>query len=97
MPGLMTSYDQGYSWKNAEVGKEPNRIQLDKGIVVISWIWQAGGMLAAAAGVEAHTAVGPLSRMLQARHPGIVRRSWPSFAALTASAAGCNASAANCR
>lgn len=44
MPGLVTSYEQGYSWKNAEVGKELNRILLDKGIVVISWIWQAGGV-----------------------------------------------------
>ncbi|MFZ6815498.1 TRAP transporter substrate-binding protein DctP [Undibacterium sp. Rencai35W] len=44
MPGLVTSYEQGYSWKNAEVGKELNRILLDKGIVVVSWIWQAGGV-----------------------------------------------------
>jgi len=44
MPGLVTSYEQGYGWKNAEVGKELTRILLDNGIVVVSWIWQAGGM-----------------------------------------------------
>ena len=44
MPGLVTSYDQGYGWKNAEVGKELNRILLEKGIVVVSWVWQAGGV-----------------------------------------------------
>jgi TRAP-type transport system periplasmic protein len=44
MPGLVTSYDQGYSWKNAEVGKELARILAEKGIVVVSWIWQAGGV-----------------------------------------------------
>ena len=44
MPGLVTSYDQGYGWKSAEVGKELNRILLEKGIVCLSWIWQAGGM-----------------------------------------------------
>jgi len=44
MPGLVTSYEQGYSWKNAEVGKELNRLLLEKGIVVVSWIWQAGGV-----------------------------------------------------
>ncbi len=44
MPGLVTSYEQGYGWKNAEVGKELNRFLLEKGIVVLSWIWQAGGM-----------------------------------------------------
>jgi TRAP-type C4-dicarboxylate transport system substrate-binding protein len=44
MPGLVTSYEQGYGWKNAEVGKELTRILLDKGIVLVSWIWQAGGV-----------------------------------------------------
>jgi TRAP-type transport system periplasmic protein len=44
MPGLVTSYEQGYAWKNAEIGQEFNRILADKGIVILSWIWQAGGM-----------------------------------------------------
>jgi TRAP-type transport system periplasmic protein len=44
MPGLVTSYEQGAAWKNAEVGKELARILLEKGIVVVSWIWQAGGV-----------------------------------------------------
>jgi TRAP-type C4-dicarboxylate transport system substrate-binding protein len=44
MPGLVTSYEQGYSWKNADVGKELARILAEKGIVVVSWIWQAGGV-----------------------------------------------------
>ena len=44
MPGLVTNYEQGYSWKNKEVGKELARILLEKGIVVVSWIWQAGGV-----------------------------------------------------
>lgn len=44
MPGLVTSYEQGYSWKNAEVGRELTRFLLDKGIVIVSWIWQAGGV-----------------------------------------------------
>ncbi len=44
MPGLVTSYEQGYSWKNAEVGKELARILNEKGIIVVSWIWQAGGV-----------------------------------------------------
>jgi len=44
MPGLVTSYEQGYSWKTADVGREFNRILLEKGIVMVSWIWQAGGV-----------------------------------------------------
>ncbi|HTD03706.1 TRAP transporter substrate-binding protein DctP [Undibacterium sp.] len=44
MPGLVPSYDVGAAWKNNEIGKELNRLLLDKGIVLISWIWQAGGV-----------------------------------------------------
>jgi TRAP-type C4-dicarboxylate transport system substrate-binding protein len=44
MPGLVTSYEQGYAWKNAPVGKELSKILADKGVVIVSWIWQAGGM-----------------------------------------------------
>jgi len=44
MPGLVTSYEQGAAWKNAAVGKELTRIIADKGVVMVSWIWQAGGM-----------------------------------------------------
>jgi TRAP-type C4-dicarboxylate transport system substrate-binding protein len=44
MPGLVTSYEQGYAWKDAEIGKEFSRMLADKGIVILSWIWQAGGV-----------------------------------------------------
>ncbi len=44
MPGLVTSYEQGYGWKNAEIGRELNKFLLEKGVVVVSWIWQAGGV-----------------------------------------------------
>ena len=44
MPGLVTSYEQSATWKNAEVGKELSKFLLDKGVVMISWIWQAGGV-----------------------------------------------------
>lgn len=44
MPGLVTSYEQGYGWKEKEVGKALSKFLNDKGIVVVSWVWQAGGM-----------------------------------------------------
>ena len=44
MPGLVVSYEQATSWKTKPVGAELNRLLLDKGIVLISWIWQAGGV-----------------------------------------------------
>lgn len=44
MPGLVTSYQQGAAWKNAEVGKELARVLAEKGVIIVSWIWQAGGV-----------------------------------------------------
>ncbi len=44
MPGLVVSYDQAYKWKNAEVGKLLSQFLAEKGVVVVTWIWQAGGV-----------------------------------------------------
>lgn len=44
MPCLVTSYEQGAKWKTAEVGKALSKIVEDKGVKIISWIWQAGGV-----------------------------------------------------
>ena len=43
MPCLVTSYEQGTKWKNAEIGRALDKIVEDKGIKMISWVWQAGG------------------------------------------------------
>ena len=44
MPALVPSYEVGTKWKTAEVGKLFNQIVNDKGIIIVSWIWQAGGV-----------------------------------------------------
>ena len=44
MPALVPSYEVGTRWKNAEVGRMLAKLLDDKGIVVVSWIWQAGGV-----------------------------------------------------
>lgn len=44
MPGIVTDYAQGARWKSMPVGKELERVLADKGIVMVSWIWQAGGV-----------------------------------------------------
>jgi TRAP-type C4-dicarboxylate transport system substrate-binding protein len=44
MPALVPSYEVGSAWKTAEVGKLLSQILLDKGIVIVTWIWQAGGV-----------------------------------------------------
>lgn len=44
MPGLVSSYDQGLRWKNKPVGKALTDFLADKGIMLITWVWQAGGV-----------------------------------------------------
>lgn len=45
LPCLVTNYEQGAKWKNAEVGKAFSKIVEDKGVKIIAWIWQAGGLV----------------------------------------------------
>src|SRR5690349_477063 len=44
MPALVPSYEVGAQWKNSDVGRMLAKILDDKGIVLLSWIWQAGGV-----------------------------------------------------
>lgn len=44
MPALVPSYEVGNTWKNADVGKMLAKIVADKGVIIVSWIWQAGGV-----------------------------------------------------
>jgi TRAP-type C4-dicarboxylate transport system substrate-binding protein len=43
MPGVVTSYEKGLAWKNSEIGKTLSDILADKGVMIVTWIWQAGG------------------------------------------------------
>ncbi len=44
MPGVVTSYEQGAAWKHAEVGKLFAEVLKEKGVIIVSWVWQAGGV-----------------------------------------------------
>jgi TRAP-type C4-dicarboxylate transport system substrate-binding protein len=44
MPALVPSYEAGAAWKNAEAGKLLTKVLQDKGVVIVSWVWQAGGV-----------------------------------------------------
>jgi len=44
MPGLVANYDQGMAWKKEPVGKALADLLADKGIMIITWVWQAGGV-----------------------------------------------------
>jgi TRAP-type C4-dicarboxylate transport system substrate-binding protein len=44
MPALVPGYEQGAAWKTAEVGKLLSKVLDDKGVIIVSWVWQAGGI-----------------------------------------------------
>ena len=44
MPALVPSYEIANAWKTADVGRQFQQIVDDKGVVIVSWIWQAGGV-----------------------------------------------------
>jgi TRAP-type transport system periplasmic protein len=44
MPCMVTSYEQGFAWKKAEIGRELNKLLEGKGVKMITWVWQAGGI-----------------------------------------------------
>src|SRR5215468_8765452 len=44
MPGLVSSYKQGAAWKTSEVGQKFSAFLAEKGVIIVAWIWQAGGV-----------------------------------------------------
>ncbi len=44
MPCLVTTYEQGARWKNAAIGKALTAIAEAKGVKIVAWVWQAGGI-----------------------------------------------------
>jgi TRAP-type transport system periplasmic protein len=44
MPALVPSYEQGAAWKTADVGKQLVKVLDEKGVMLVSWVWQAGGV-----------------------------------------------------
>ena len=44
MPAVVTSYDQAYRWKTAEIGREMTKLIEAKGVKIVTWLWQSGGI-----------------------------------------------------
>jgi TRAP-type C4-dicarboxylate transport system substrate-binding protein len=44
MPAVVTSYEQAYRWKTAPIGRELTAILENKGVKLITWMWQSGGI-----------------------------------------------------
>ena len=49
MPALVPSYEVGAQWKTSDVGRMLAKTLDEKGVIVLSWIWQAGGVASRAA------------------------------------------------
>jgi len=44
MPCLVSTYEQGAAWKHAEVGQRLSAVLESKGVKIITWVWQSGGV-----------------------------------------------------
>jgi TRAP-type C4-dicarboxylate transport system substrate-binding protein len=44
MPAIVSSYEQAYKWKTAPIGQALSKLLEDKGVKIITWIWQSGGI-----------------------------------------------------
>jgi TRAP-type transport system periplasmic protein len=51
MPCLVTSYQQGLAWKGALIGKMLETALENKGVKIVTWVWQAGGIASGARAV----------------------------------------------
>jgi TRAP-type C4-dicarboxylate transport system substrate-binding protein len=44
LPCVVSSYQQATAWKTSPVGKRFGSLLADKGVIMVSWVWQAGGV-----------------------------------------------------
>ena len=51
MPCLVTTYAQGLAWKTASVGQELVSLLDKRGVKIITWVWQGGGVASRAGAV----------------------------------------------
>ncbi len=51
MPCLVSTYAQGMAWKNAPIGRALTELLDKRGVKILTWIWQSGGVASRAAPV----------------------------------------------
>ena len=44
MPCLVSSYAQGMAWKTSDIGRELVALLDKRGVKILTWVWQAGGV-----------------------------------------------------
>jgi TRAP-type C4-dicarboxylate transport system substrate-binding protein len=51
MPSMVSSYAQGMAWKSAPIGHELEALLEQRGIKILTWVWQSGGVASRGAAV----------------------------------------------
>src|SRR5436305_15099365 len=44
MRARVPNYEAGAAWMSPEAGKLLTKVLVEKGVVMVSWVWQAGGV-----------------------------------------------------
>ncbi|MGU3538414.1 TRAP transporter substrate-binding protein DctP [Methylobacterium sp. A54F] len=44
MPALVSSYEQAAKWRTARIGEELSKTLSDKGVIIVTWVWQSGAV-----------------------------------------------------
>jgi TRAP-type C4-dicarboxylate transport system substrate-binding protein len=53
MPSLVSTYAQGMAWKTSKIGQDITAVLDKRGVKIITWVWQAGGIASRAGQVVA--------------------------------------------
>ena len=51
MPCLVANYAQGMAWKTSEIGLQLEALLEKRGVKILTWIWQSGGLASRAGGI----------------------------------------------
>jgi TRAP-type transport system periplasmic protein len=51
MPCLVSTYEQGFAWKKAQIGQELLSTIEKKGVKMLTWVWQGGGVASRAGAI----------------------------------------------
>ena len=51
MPCLVTTYEQGLAWKTNDIGHELDALLDKRGVKIVTWIWQGGGVASRTRGI----------------------------------------------
>lgn len=44
MPALVANYEQAAKWRDARIGEEFSKTLAEKGVIILTWVWQSGSV-----------------------------------------------------